>query len=69
MRLNTQTNKQTTARKHKLDDVSVDVAALVANATQSYLKNIIEKLNVVAQHRLDLSMRVCCSCPPRLDST
>ncbi|RNA38099.1 transcription initiation factor TFIID subunit, partial [Brachionus plicatilis] len=46
------------AKKHKLDDVSVDVATLVSHATQEYLRGILEKLNVVSQHRLDLSMRV-----------
>ncbi len=38
--------------------MSVDVATLVSHATQKYLRNIIEKLNVVSQHRLDMSMRV-----------
>lgn len=46
------------AKKHKLEDVSTDVATLVSHATQEYLRNIIEKLNVVTQHRLDMSMRV-----------
>ncbi len=46
------------AKKYKVDDVSVDVATLVSHATQEYLRNIIEKLNVVTQHRLDMSMRV-----------
>lgn len=41
-----------------MDDVAVDVATLVSHATQEYLRNIIEKLNVVSQHRLDMSMRV-----------
>jgi transcription initiation factor TFIID subunit 4 len=45
-------------RKHKLDSISPDCAALVSHATQQYLRNILEKLNIVAQHRLDMSMRV-----------
>jgi hypothetical protein len=46
------------ARKHKLDDVATEVATLISHATQEYLKNLLEKLDVVAQHRLDLSTRV-----------
>lgn len=46
------------AKKYKLDDVSADVATLVSHAAQEYLRNIVEKLNVVTQHRLDMSMRV-----------
>jgi hypothetical protein len=34
------------------------VATLLSHATQEYLRNIIEKLNIIAQHRLDLSVRV-----------
>ncbi len=53
------------AKRYKLDDVSADVATLVSHAAQEYLRNIIEKLNVVTQHRLDMSMRVsaiyCCT--------
>ena len=45
------------ARKHKLEDVSIEVAALISQATQEYMRNLLEKLNVVAQHRLDMSMR------------
>lgn len=46
------------AKRHKLDDVSVDVATLVSHATQEFLRGLIEKLNVVSQHRLDMCMRV-----------
>merc|ERR1712150_37451 len=45
------------AKKYKLDDVNGDVATLVSHATQEYLRNIIAKLNVVTQHRLDMAMR------------
>jgi len=45
------------AKNHKLDDVSTDVATLVSHATQEYMRNILEKLNTVAQHRLDMAMR------------
>ena len=45
------------AKKHKLDDVSADVATLVSHATQEYLRSILEKLNIASQHRLDNSMR------------
>ena len=47
------------SKKHKIDDVAVDVATLISHATQEFLRGLIEKLNVVAQHRLDMSMRVC----------
>lgn len=47
------------SKKHKIDDVAVDVAALISHATQEFLRGLLEKLNVVAQHRLDMSMRVC----------
>lgn len=50
--------KKYIAKKHKLDDVSTDVATLVSHATQEYLRGILEKLNIVSQHRLDMSMRV-----------
>jgi hypothetical protein len=46
------------AKKHKLEDVSFDVAMLVSHATQEYLRNILEKLNSITQHRIDLSIRV-----------
>ncbi len=45
------------AKKYKLEDVNAEVATLVSHATQEYLRNIICKLNVVTQHRLDMSMR------------
>jgi S-adenosylmethionine synthetase len=49
------------AKKHKLEDVSIDVATLVSHATQEYLRNILEKLNTITQHRIDLSLRVIIS--------
>lgn len=45
------------AKKFKLEEVGGDVATLLSHATQEYLRNIIEKLNVITQHRLDLSVR------------
>jgi len=45
------------AKRYKLEDVNADVATLVSHATQEYLRNIICKLNVVTQHRLDMAMR------------
>lgn len=42
------------ATKHGLDDPSNEVAALISHATQEYLKNIIEKLAVITDHRVDI---------------
>jgi hypothetical protein len=46
------------ARKYKLDDVATEVGSLISHACQEYMKNLLEKLDIVAQHRLDLSTRV-----------
>lgn len=40
--------------KHGLDDPSNEVAALISHATQEYLKNILEKLAVITDHRVDI---------------
>jgi hypothetical protein len=37
-----------------LEEPSAEVAALISHATQERLKNIIEKLAVIAEHRIDL---------------
>ncbi len=38
--------------------MTYDVATLVSHAAQEYLRSLLEKLNVIAQHRLDLSIKV-----------
>ncbi|XP_014240499.1 transcription initiation factor TFIID subunit 4 isoform X2 [Cimex lectularius] len=43
------------ARKHGLEEPSGDVAALISHATQERLKNLVEKLAVIAEHRVDLN--------------
>lgn len=43
------------ARKHGLDEPNPDVVALVSHAAQERLKNILEKLNVIAEHRVDFN--------------
>ncbi|KAL1131012.1 hypothetical protein AAG570_012250 [Ranatra chinensis] len=43
------------ALKHGLEEPSPDVAALVSHATQERLKNLVEKLAVIAEHRIDLN--------------
>ena len=43
-----------TVRKHGLDDVPQEVANLVSHATQERLRNIVERLSVIAEHRLEL---------------
>ncbi|XP_055933260.1 transcription initiation factor TFIID subunit 4-like isoform X3 [Argiope bruennichi] len=41
------------AQKHGLDDVSPDVINLVSHASQIRLKNLVEKLSVIAEHRVE----------------
>ncbi|XP_046665100.1 transcription initiation factor TFIID subunit 4-like isoform X2 [Homalodisca vitripennis] len=43
------------AAKHGLEEPSSEVAALISHATQERLKNIVEKLAVIAEHRIDLN--------------
>ncbi|XP_045764138.1 transcription initiation factor TFIID subunit 4 [Maniola jurtina] len=43
--------------KHGLEDPSADVAALINHAVQERLKNLIEKLAVIAQHRIDSQIK------------
>jgi hypothetical protein len=37
-----------------LEEPSSEVAALISHATQERLKNVVEKLAVIAEHRIDL---------------
>lgn len=41
-------------QERELGEPSDDVVALVSHATQERLKTLIEKLNVIAEHRLDI---------------
>lgn len=49
--------------RHGLDDPSTDIAVLISHAAQERLKNIIEKLAVIAEHRIDIlkvnNLKVC----------
>lgn len=40
--------------KHGLEEPSTDVAMLISHAAQERLKNIVEKLAVIAEHRIDI---------------
>lgn len=40
--------------KHGLEEPANDVAVLISHATQERLKNIVEKLAVIAEHRIDI---------------
>ncbi|XP_059613638.1 transcription initiation factor TFIID subunit 4-like isoform X2 [Phlebotomus argentipes] len=40
--------------KHGLEEPSNEVAVLISHATQEHLKNIVEKLAVIAEHRIDV---------------
>lgn len=40
--------------RHGLDEPPLDVAILISHASQEYLKNITEKLSVIAEHRMDI---------------
>lgn len=44
--------------KHGLEESSVEVSALVSHAVQERLKNLVERLSVIAQHRIDLIIKV-----------
>jgi len=41
-------------QERELGEPSEDVVALVSHATQERLKTLIEKLNVISEHRLDV---------------
>lgn len=41
-------------QKHELEEPSNEVAVLVSHACQEHLKNIVEKLAVIAEHRIDI---------------
>ncbi|GFX93855.1 transcription initiation factor TFIID subunit 4 [Trichonephila clavipes] len=41
------------AQKHGIDDVSSDVVNLISHASQIRLKNLIQKLSVIAEHRVE----------------
>lgn len=42
------------ALKHGLEEPSSEVAAVISHATQERLKNLIEKLAIITEHRLDI---------------
>lgn len=44
--------------KHGLEEPNNEVAVLVSHACQERLKNIVEKLAVIAEHRIDI-IKVC----------
>ena len=41
-------------RKHGLDDVPHEVADLLSHATQERLRNILERLALISEHRLEI---------------
>lgn len=41
------------ASSHGLDEVSMDIIALVSHAAQERLKTLVEKLNIIAEHRIE----------------
>lgn len=42
------------AKKHGIDDISSDVANLVSHATQERLRDLLEKLDTIAEHRIEI---------------
>ena len=42
------------AKKHGLDDCPPDVVSMVSHATAERLKNLLERLSVAAEHRLEI---------------
>jgi transcription initiation factor TFIID subunit 4 len=45
---------RTQMARHGIDEPSTDIAVLISHATQEHLKNIVEKLSVIAEHRIDI---------------
>ncbi|KAL0902798.1 hypothetical protein ABMA27_000591 [Loxostege sticticalis] len=45
------------AAKHGIDEPSAEVAGLISHAVHERLKNLVEKLAVIAQHRIDLIIK------------
>lgn len=41
-------------QKHSLEDANSDVVAIVSHATQELLKNLVEKLALIAAHRIEI---------------
>lgn len=39
--------------KHGLDEPNQEVSALISHAVQERLKTLVEKLSVIAEHRMD----------------
>lgn len=49
-----QTKLKATCNEKGLDEPSIDVSVLISHACQERLKNIVEKLAVIAEHRMDI---------------
>lgn len=43
---------------HGLEEPNFEVAAIISHATQERLKNLVEKLAVIAEHRVDLNLHL-----------
>lgn len=55
-----QSRLRAAAAKHELEEPSAEVAGLISHAVHERLKNLVEKLAVVAQHRIDLIKVIRC---------
>lgn len=55
-----QSRLRAAAAKHELEEPSAEVAGLISHAVHERLKNLVEKLAVVAQHRIDLIKVIHC---------
>lgn len=49
---------KTITSKHNMEDSPPEVANLISHAVQERLKTLVEKLSTVAQHRIDLLIKV-----------
>ncbi|CAH2103467.1 unnamed protein product [Euphydryas editha] len=52
-----QARLKSTAAKHGLEEPTPEVAAILSHAVHERLKNLVEKLAVIAQHRIDLLIK------------
>jgi len=48
------------SKKYNLEEVTPDIVSLISHAAQEYLKSMVEKLGVIAEHRLENLKVISC---------